>query len=393
MKTVTLVTALAAACLLLPAASLAADKPGLSGSLITAVQANDNVLATGANEIDDLVLNLRGGATWFAKGKAGTFKAFATFDLDRYDENGGEDADDHELGLAGTLKAGPLELFGGASHGLTTIDRTARVARRDTDKRVQFTTDKVNLGASLPLGGDVVLRGQLTWSELDFDNVHLRSTGALLLQDNRDRTAVGQSLKLSFKGGGVGWFAQLRHTDTDYDLAPPVIALNRDSETWIATGGAAFSGKTFTGDIEIGWIGQSFEQPGFSDAETLFLDARAAWTPIKTTRLDLTVSRGFKETPVAGSSLYVETLVGATVTQTVNDRLSASLGVTREWDDHREIDREDDVTTWMVSATYAFTPKVSAALGYSRSSEESEGLRRTAGFDVDVATISLTARF
>lgn len=393
MKTVTLATALAAACLLLPAASLAADKPGLSGSLTTAVQANDNVLATGANEIDDLVLNLRGGATWFAKGKTGTFKAFATIDLDRYDENGGEDADDHELGLAGTLKAGPLDLFGGASHGLTTIDRTARVARRDTDRRVQFTTDKANLGASLPLGGDVVLRGQLTWSELDFDNVHLRSTGALLLQDNRDRELVSQSLRLSFKGGGASWFLQLRHTDTDYRLAPPFIAFNRDSATTAVTGGVSLAGKILTADLEVGLIRQSFEQTGFDDAEDLYLDARAAWTPTPRTRLELTAARSFKETPVAGSSLYVETLAGLTLTQTFNDRVSASLGVAREWDDHLEIDREDEVTTWTVSASYAFTPKVSAALGYSRSSEESGGVRRTAGFDVDVATISLTARF
>lgn len=393
MKTFLLTTA-AAAALLTPALACAADAPNFSGVLAAGVSANDNIFATNFGEISDTVFTLNGGLNLSRHSAAGDLSAYARIDLAHYADHSDENADDYAIGADGSLNLASGQVSAGASHVLTTESRKARVARRDTVKRTEYVVDEAH-AAFVATVETVRLTGRLSYSSSDYDNGRVRGTGALALQDDRDRTTQTQSLRADFKADqAMSFFGKVQHVGIDYDLAPPASRHNRDSDTVSVTGGVTFNATAdLTGEIEAGWAKRTFDDAAFADVSDLSLSANLDWTAAKGTDVTFNASRSLEEEVLTGSSIYVATVVGVAISHHVGARWALGGYASREWDDHKGINRKDDVSAFGVSAAFQVSDRVEAKLAYDFTTEDSSGARRGPGYDNGVVSAGLKAKF
>ncbi len=393
MKTFLLTTATAVV-LLTPALACAADAPKISGTLAVGANANDNIFATNFGKVSDTVFTLNGDLNLTRHSEVGDLSAYARIDLAHYADHSDENADDYSVGADGALNLASGKVSAGASHVLATESRRARVARRDTVKRTEYVVDEAHAAFVASIEA-VRLTGKLSYSSSDYDNGRVRGTGAFALQDDRDRTTLIQSLRADFKADqAVSFFVKAQHVGIDYDLAPPASRHNRDSDTASVTGGVTFNATAdLTGEIEAGWTKRTFDDAAFADVSDLALSANLDWTPAQGTDVAFNASRSLAEEVLTGSSIYVATVIGIEITHHASDRWALGGYVSRERDDHKGIDRKDDVTAFGASAAFRVSDRVEAKLAYDFTTEDSSGAQRSPGYDNGVVSVGLKASF
>lgn len=378
-----------------PGVALAQDGGRLSGSIAGSASAHDNIFAGPNNEVSDTVWGVSGKVNWGSEDEMGSFGVWGSVDLERYADNSDEDADDFGLGVQGSRKFGDGgRLSFDASHEMNTEDRRDRMARRDTNERVEFTTNAAHVSAGHQFSG-VMITGSLSVAALDYDDARIRATLVAVDQDHRDRTSFGQSIKASFpESGGASWFISASRSEIDYDLAPPASLHQRDSESAAVSGGVDFAATSnVTGSISAGWTSRSFDHPAFDDVSTFGVDIDLQWAAGPDTTWRVSADRSIKETTFANSSSYVSTTISGSLNHTFDNRLGLRLSLLKEWDEHEGIDRSDDVWEAAVGVTARLTSSVEAALTYTMTSEDSDGAFASPGYDAGVAAISLTASF
>jgi hypothetical protein len=232
--------------------------------------------------------------------------------------------------------------------------------------------------------------GQVSISTLDYEDGRLRTTGANLDQDSRDRSTVSQSLGVSFPLEGGTWSLSLEHDATDYDLQPPAVAQNRDSETWTASGGVSFDlSAAVTGSAKVGVTRREMEASTFKDLSTLYVEIDLDWTVSPQTSLDLSVDRSIQETVLFGAPGSYSTVVSASLNHSFGNRFGLQLSAQQEWDDYEGVDRSVGTLTLTAGITANLTDTVQAVVSYSSSEQDSNGLQRGTGFDVGYLSASL----
>lgn len=391
------VSAMAAVMVLLatPGVALAQEGRQASGSIAGSASAHDNIFAGPNNEVSDTVWGVSGRINWGSKDDMGSFGVWGSVDLERYADNSTEDADDFGLGIHGSRKFGGGGRFSfNASHEVNTEDRRDRMARRDTNERVEYSTNSAQVSLGHQFSG-VMLTGSLSVTTLDYDDARMRTTLVAVDQDHRDRTSFGQSIKASFpETGGASWFIEASRHDTDYDLSPPASLHQRDSESASFSGGVDFAATSnLTGSISAGWASRSFDHPAFDDVSTLGVDIDLKWAVGPDTTFRAFADRSIEESTLANSSSYVSTTVGGSLNHSFSGRFGARLSLQKEWNSHEGIDRDDDVWEAAVGLTAQLTSSVEAAFIYTMTSEDSDGVFASPGYDVGVASFSLTATF
>ena len=378
-----------------PGVALAQEGPHVGGSIAGSASAHDNIFAGPNNEVSDTVWGVSGRVNWGSKDDMGSFGVWGSVDLERYADNSDEDADDFGVGLHGSRKfSGGGSLSFDASHEMNTEDRRDRMARRDTNERVEYSTNSAHASLGHQFSG-VLVTGSLSVSAFDYDDARIRTTLVAVDQDHRDRTSFGQSIKASFpESGGASWFVSASRSEIDYDLAPPASLHQRDSESASVSGGMDFTARPdLTGSISAGWTSRSFDHPAFDDVSTLAIDANVKWEAGPDTTWRFYADRSIQETTLANSSSYVSMTLGGSVNHSFGNRLGVRLSLQKEWNEHEGIDRDDDVWEAGVGVTAQLTSSVEAALTYTMTSEDSDGVFASPGYDVGVAAFSLTASF
>lgn len=383
------------AALAFPGVALAQHGPQVGGSITGSASAHDNIFAGPNNEVSDTVWGVSGRINWGSKDDMGSFGVWGSVDLERYADNSDEDADDFGVGLHGSRSFdGGGQLSFSASHEVNTEDRRDRMARRDTNERVEYSTNSAEASLGHRFSG-VMLTGSVSIEAFDYDDARIRTTLVAVDQDHRDRTSFGQSIKASFpESGGASWFISASRREIDYDLSPPASLHQRDSESASITGGVDFTAASnVTGSISAGWTSRSFDHPAFDDVSTIEIDVGLKWAAGPDTNWRVFVDRSIEESTLANSSSYVSTVIGGSLNHSFGNRLGVRLSLQKEWNAHEGIDRDDDVWEAAVGVTARLTSSVEAAFTYTMTSEDSDGVFASPGYDVGVAAFSLTASF
>ena len=374
--------------------ALAAEAKPLTASATLSVTADDNILASRAGQISDAIWEFDGSAKLTGEGEAGSIDLYGDVSLQRYADTSDENADDFTVGLDAKLRFDGANLTAGVSHALNTEDRKDRNARRDTRERTEFNLDTVYASGVLKLDG-VKLSAKVSSATRDFDNGRSRTTGAVILQDDRDRTTLDQSLRADFNvDQAVAVFFKAEATQLDYDLVPPASRHARSSEGFTLSTGVTFNEiPSLTGDIQGGWTRRTYDDAALKDVNDFTVSADVTWTPTAGDSLEFSVSRQLEETVLRDSPGYVASTVSLTLNHKVSDLWSVNLSASREMDDHKQIDRTDNITTLAAGASVNLPGNAQANLSYTWSQEDSSGMRQGPGYDSGVITASLSTSF
>lgn len=382
--------------LVLASAPLAAHAQDwkVDGSIGASLGTTSNVLAAPTNEMSDTVYGGSGKLTLSTDSDAGSFSAYGSFNLTHYADAEDENADDYAFGADGSLKFDGGSLFAGASHALNTEDRRKVTARRDTRSPTESTDDSFDIGFKTRLGG-VGLMARADYVTSDFEDARNRITNAVVDQDFRDRGTWTETVRVTGSpDADVSLFAQVVFTQVDYDLKPPASLHNRDSEGYTASIGATFdiTGQ-LSGEVSVGWSGRSFDEPAFDDVSDVVVNADLTWTVSSDTTITLAAARGFEESTVPLSPIYVATAVGASITHSYTPDFSVKAYIGEEWDDHENRDRHDTTGSAGVSAAWKVTSNAELTAAYDFSTQDSDGVHAIPGYDDGRWTVGFKVGF
>lgn len=356
------------------------------------VVSDDNIFATQNNEVNDVIWRVRPELTVNSNWNRHALSVFARAQVNRYADHSSEDTTDYTVGAKGRLDIGvQSSLTANATHQYLTEPRTATTAPGAAAKPVRFYLDQAVV-TGVHEFNRLRVTGRLNYGEYDYRNV-AATNGGVLLQDFRDRTQWSETGRVDYAiSPATAVYVTATANQRNYRLSPPTVSSNKDSDGYEASVGVNFElSALMRGEIDVGYLSQSYDDPAFKDIDGMSLHAAVDWFPTELTTVNFTASRSVEEAVVAGG--YLSTNVGARVDHELlrNVLLSANAGYSH--DDYEGVDRTDKTKSAGLGVTYLLNRNVGVSGAYNYLDRDSKGISRNPSFTDNKLTATLTLQF
>jgi hypothetical protein len=229
--------------------------------------------------------------------------------------------------------------------------------------------------------------------DLDYEDA-LSAAGVVLDQDDRDRTEREISVRGEYAmSPSFAIVAEAGANNREYDLNPPAVAVNRESNGRSYTVGANFDvARLARGEVTVGYLEQEYKDASIGDINGLALNARLDWFPTDRTTIGFTASRTVAETGLTFAAGAEQTAIGVRVDHELRRNVILSGALSGGARDYQGIDREDDLRRGELSVRYLVNRRVELRAGYALESQSSEGAARDRDFDVGTGFVALALR-
>ncbi|HEY8572887.1 outer membrane beta-barrel protein [Phenylobacterium sp.] len=354
---------------------------------------NDNIYARDDNEIDDNIIRIAPEVTFNSDWNRHQVFGYARAIVNQFQDNEDENTTDWLVGVAGRLDVSrDTRVNGRFDWSHLTEPRTAPGAPQSALEPVQYDLRAVALGFQHEFNR-LMVAGRFDARTFEYDNPP-RQGGGTVDQSFRDRTVTTLGGRADYAvSPATAFFVDLSTNKHEYDRGASATNINRDSDGYQALVGVNFElGAVTRGEIGVGYLSQSFDDPSHGDIDGFGARAQLEWFPTQLTTVTLTGTRTIEDSPVPGAAGYLSTNLGARVDHELlrNVILSGYAG----WgnDDYENIGREDRRNTLGVSATYLLNRNVGLTVSFDRSKQDT---RRGAGNDFEQNRVgaTLTAQF
>lgn len=313
---------------------------------------DSNIFATETGEISDFITEYSPSISAVSDWNNHALAVRANANGGLYADNSDQDFFNYGFAAAGRLDVTrATNLTGGLTWDHLTEQRGSPNDAGGIDP-TEYDEYGIVIGASTrPSRLSVGVEGSYT--HLDFDNV-AGPGGTTINNDDRDRhvmeslVRVGYEFRSDYEG-----FVQAGYADVDYDSAVDDSGVNRDNQGWRFDVGAAFNvTDTLAGDVFVGYLERTYDDPTFNDASGLDLGADVYWSITELTTAQLEVTRSFDEAIQTGASSILATSGLASVDHELrrNVIIGADVGLSNF--DYEGIARNDDVWLFGVDGRY-----------------------------------------
>lgn len=162
-----------------------------------------------------------------------------------------------------------------------------------------------------------------------------------------------------------------RANTRDYDLTGTV---NRNSDGYDLAAGVAFDiTSLLTGEVELGYLKQTYDNPAFSPTEGGTWRARLSYFPTQLTNLTLTSTRLLGEAPDVSASGILSVATTLRVDHELRRNLVLTAQAAKIDDRYYGVDRDDSRDSIYLGAKYLASPRIVVQGGYTHSKLESKG--------------------
>jgi hypothetical protein len=364
--------------------------PRISGE----VEYNDNIYAS-ALKVDDVIAHIRPEVGVRSNWSRHSIGGYARANFNRYADNKGENSEEYAVGAQGRLDfARASNLYAGVDQQWLIEPRTAPTSPAAAAKPTEYALSQANVGFVHELTR-VRVSARVDYSDFNYEN-NVTRAGTPLIQDDRDREVVTVSGRAEYAySPATAVFVAVKGNRRSYKLAPPASAVNRDSEGYAATAGVNFDvSNLIRGEVEAGYMRQSYDDPGFRDGVHSFAAAgRLEWFPTELTTVTLSGVRSIEEATVPGAQGFVSSSVAVQVDHELLRNLLLGAQASYTGDRYKGVDRKDSRTSAGVSATYLMNHRAAVSLNYSYLQQASSGLASTSDYSVNRIAGSLILQF
>ncbi|MDP5349742.1 MAG: outer membrane beta-barrel protein, partial [Paracoccaceae bacterium] len=319
----------------------------------------DNVFLTANDRRSDSVTIL---SPWMALSyRAEDFRLNleASSDIGRFAEYSQENYEDYFLGAEAQHRINEnLFAFGGLDYELVHEGRESPddvSGLRPTELRE--ASGYIGIGGRL---ADRTFRLGLNVRDLNFDDTPA-ALGAVVDNDDRDRRQIelgGRIGVAALNDGEV--FLQGIYDQRDYDQAVDNLGLGfqRSSQGYHAAIGYNGSIGRLRGEVLLGMISQSYDDPRFGTTRALDLGVELTMPLDDQTSLDVIVERTLEETTLSGASGYISTSAGLRLRHRVAPDMSLAAYAFLTQNDYQSVARTDHLAEAGVSLRYYLNPRV-----------------------------------
>ncbi|WP_269219666.1 outer membrane beta-barrel protein [Brevundimonas vesicularis] len=333
---------------------------------------DDNIFAAEDNRQPATTLRLTPEVVVRSNWSRHAFETRARAEIDRNLDFDSENTTDWSLGGAGRLDiVRGVDITLAADYARDHEARTAAGAGPVARRPIAFELASASLAATRTRGR---LRLSADAAVLRYDYLDgLSDAGAVIEQDDRDRTAVRLTGRADYAlSPATALFFQLARDDRRYHTVAG--SPERSSSGHEALAGVDFElGALIRGQVAAGYIRQNFHDPAYGDLDGFGGRARLSWFPTQLTTLTATATRSVEDTGVIGAAgaLRTDVSIGA------DHELLRNLVLTAEtaWseDDYNGLGRTDTRFTAGFSVIYRLNRRYGLTAGLTYLDQSSSG--------------------
>lgn len=351
---------------------------------------SDNIYATPVLEQSDTIWRVRPEVAVRSNWSRHALGAFASASINRYSDFDTENTEEYTVAVNGRVDiVRGSNVSGSLQYQALTEPRTSPSAPLASRTPVEYSllTGKMT---GIKEFNRLRLTGKLTNLDYDYDDT-INLLGGLLEQDTRDRDEFIYGGKVEYAvSPDTALFVQVLGNTRSYDLT----GVGRDSDGYTATIGTNFEiSELLRGEIEVGYMAQSYDSPQYRDVDGFSGQAQVEWFPTSLSTVTATASRTIEESVANNSQGYISSNVGATVDHEFLRNVLLSAHANYGEDDYQSIDRVDERAEAGVSGTYLLNRRLGLTLGYTYEKRDSSGVNRGTSFTENKLAASVALQF
>jgi hypothetical protein len=365
----------------------------LNPELTVGLKYHDNIFANAANKVDDVIFRVNPAAVIQSKWSRHSLRFNVSVNDNEYADNSKESYTDVTLGSDAVLDAGRGLSFGfGGQFQALNEPRTSSSSPINTIKPIKYDVASAYGSVTREVNR---MRVKLAAGLRDYnykDGIIVGS-GLISEQDDRDRQVTDLNGKVEYAvSPDTSVFFQVSYNDRSYDLKPPLVQLDRDSDGYELLVGTNFDlTNVVRGEISVGYLDQNFQSPLLPNISGFAVHAAVEWFPTQLTTVGFGGSRAVEDSGLRGASGYLANRAYFRVDHELLRNFILSGEATYGLDNFRGIDREDERFGGTLSGTILLRRGIGLTAYYLYADQTSRGLRR--GSDYTNNQIGISIKF
>jgi len=231
-------------------------------------------------------------------------------------------------------------------------------------------------------------------SRYDYDD-GLTGAGIVIEQDDRDRDETFVTARLEYAlSPRVALLGEASVTDREYDLVPPAIAWNRNSEGRQYLVGANFDlTRLVRGELAVGYYEQEWDTNQAPAEEGVAVRANIDWFPSELTTVNLRAQRQNNDSGQAFAVSFLQENLAVRVDHELRRNLVLTAALDGEHREYTGIAREDEVMGGTLSLRYLMNRRVVIGAGYRYEEQDSTGLNADEDYEQNRFFASVGLRY
>lgn len=337
------------------------------------LERNDNIYATATDKVDDTVWRVKPELAVRSDWSRHALGLFAGGNIIRYSDNGSEDAEEYTIAANGRVDIMRGSSVTGSVQTQRLIEpRTAPTAPTATGEPVEYDLTQGTVSLTKEFNR-LRLTGRLEDKDFNYKDVPNNAGTDIVDQDFRDRNEFYYGGKAEYAvSPDTALYVSALGNKRDYDNN--VAGSDRTSDGYVIGVGANFDvSELMRGDIQLGYMKQSYDNPNFADIDGFNAAGRIEWFPTQLTTVGLNGSRTIEESTAAGSQGYISNNIGASIDHELMRNVLLSAAYTHGKDNYKGIDRSDKRDNFSATATYLVNRRVGLFLTYNYLKQDSAG--------------------
>jgi hypothetical protein len=209
----------------------------------------------------------------------------------------------------------------------------------------------------------------------DYEDGRLFSN-AVVEEDDRDRNVSTLNGRVDYSvSPDTSVFLSATKNWRDYDLAPPAVPVNRNSDGYEALIGVNFDvTRLLRGDFGIGYMEQNYEAPTISDDAGVAWRAQLEWFPTEVLTVTARSQHQIGDSGLAGTPSFVGTQSSLTADFELRRNVIVSADGAVYKEEYKGIARTDDRWSAGIGATYQLNRVAGLNASYRHWDYDSSGV-------------------
>jgi hypothetical protein len=334
-------------------------------SLTVATEYNDNIFATNTDEEDDVIFTITPEVSVQTDWDVHSLEFLASTTLKQYVDHTGENTLDYRF-----LSSGRVDIledtFATLSAGISR-HHEERGSADDVfgEEPTAFTTMGGSAGFSHRFNRVwTELNGSVTY--LNYDDVDAAGGGTFNNTD-RDRVEYGSSARVGYDfNPDIGAFVEGSFNLVDYDEPTDDNGFDRNSYDYGLAVGMRFDiTELLFGDAFVGVTRSEFDDSRFASTTTFDVGSDLTWEATPLTSVNLSASRTWEETTVAGASSALTTNAALSVNHSLLDTVTLTAFLDYTHESFEEINRVDETVSTGPGVSYLMNRFAHLNLNYT----------------------------
>jgi hypothetical protein len=357
---------------------------------------NDNIYASATGKTDDNIWRVKPELAVRSDWSRHALGFFAGGNVIRYSDKGTEDAEEYTLSANGRIDiARGSNITGSVQTQHLVEPRSNPTSPSAAAEPVEYDLNQGSIVLTKEFNR-LRLIGRVEDKDYNYDDVRrtvpLAGVG-IIDQDFRDRNELTYGGKAEYAlSPDTALYVSALGNKRDYDNK--VAASDRTSDGYVLGVGANFDvSELVRGDVQIGYMKQSYDNPLFTDIDGFSAAGRVEWFPTQLTTVGLNGSRSIEESTATGSQGYISNNIGASIDHELLRNVLLSAAYTHGKDNYKGVDRDDKRDNFSATATYLLNRRVGLFLTYNYLKQDSSGAASGASFKDNKLIASVALQF